>query len=48
MNVKVSVKQEDVDIFYFIANAIYVALHMSLAGIKKELISVHVWHKRAA
>lgn len=35
MHIKVSVKQEDVDVFYFTVNALYVALHMSLAGIKK-------------
>lgn len=29
------------DVFYFTVNALYIALHMSLAGVK-GLVSVHV------
>lgn len=40
-------KEENADVFYFVVNALYIPLHVSFAGIK-GLISVHVWHKRAA
>lgn len=34
-------KEENVNIFYFVVNALYIPLHVSFPGIK-GLISVHV------